>query len=316
MVRALICGLILSACAETTYHGDDRPVSVIVSDPLEITRILAADEMEGRETGTVGNKRARAWLLDQMRARPFDALADDYQHSFEVRTLDKPPMEGVNLIGLIPGTSEDDGPAMIITAHYDHVGVKNGEIYNGADDNASGVAGALAIADHFFANPPVHDVVIAFLDAEEMGLLGAQAFLRDEIVPAEGIALNVNLDMISKNDQNELYAAGAFHTPELRPLLEGLSREAPITLKQGHDRPELGFNDWTLQSDHAPFHKAGIPFVYFGVEDHSDYHQPTDTYDTIPQPFFLGSVETIVMAAELFDEALGDIARRQSQTVN
>lgn len=308
MFRLFAIVLLCAGCAEIAETSDANVSPVLVSDPLEITRVLAADDMEGREAGTAGGEKAREWLLVQMRARPFELVVEDFQHVFEFAPrIDEPTITGVNLIGLIPGTSVGEGPLMVVTAHYDHVGVRGGEVFNGADDNASGVAGALAIADHFFANPPEHDVVIALLDAEEKGLRGAYAMMEDEIIEQDRIALNVNLDMLSKNDMRELYAAGSYHTPSLRPLLDDLALNVPVVLKQGHDRPELGFDDWTLQSDHGVFHRVGIPFVYFGVEDHPDYHQPTDVYETIPEAFFVDSVRTVVAAAEVFDAELSSI---------
>ena len=76
----------------------------------------------------------------------------------------------------------------------------------------------------------------------------------------------------------------------------------------GHDRPEDGENDWTLQSDQGPFFQAGIPFLYFGVEDHPGYHKPTDDYADITIDFYLRSVETLIMVAKEADARLGDIA--------
>lgn len=303
MIRALFTTLLLAACVETAPPIDNTAPQR-VSDPLEITRILAADDMEGRAAGSPGNAKARAWLLQQMQARPFEPLVDDFEHAFEFTAQDGQTVPGVNLLGRIKGKNSSDGRVLLVTAHYDHVGMRGEDIFNGADDNASGVAGAFAIADHFFATPPTHDVVIAFLDAEEMGLRGAKAFLADEVMAPDEIGLNLNLDMISKNDKNELYAAGTYHTPALKPLLDAVAADAPVQLRLGHDRPELGADDWTLLADHAPFHQAGIPFVYFGVEDHADYHQPSDVFETIPQDFFRRSVETVTMAAEMLDEEL------------
>ncbi|MEL6323191.1 MAG: M28 family peptidase [Pseudomonadota bacterium] len=301
--------VVVAACGGATpnssdaSHGHDEP-----HDTLEIVKTLSADEMQGRLVGTEGNAKARAYLIDQMRQRSLPPLAEDYGHAFSFQSRIGETREGVNLIAKIDGTADATDKVMVVTAHYDHVGMRGEEIYNGADDNASGVAGALAIADHFLEEPPLHDVVIALLDAEEGGLHGARAFMADAIIVPDKIALNINLDMLSKNDRNELYAAGAYHTPALEPILRQAGEEAPVILKLGHDDPALGPNDWTLQSDHGPFHMAGIPFVYFGVEDHPDYHQPTDVFETIPQDFFLGAVQTVVTAADLLDEEMATLA--------
>ena len=309
-----MCAAILVACSgpNSESAASTGPVipetDAVPAGTLEIVRILAADEMGGRRTGTEGNAAARAWLVDQMAARGLQPFIENYAHDFTFQTVRGETLTGINLIAHIDGQSDQDWPVLVVTAHYDHVGMRGADIYNGADDNASGVAGALAIADHFLAEPPENDVIIALLDAEEIGLQGAKAFMSDARVQRGDIGLNINLDMLSKNDRNELYAAGAYHRPELAPLLEEIAASAPITLKLGHDDPSLGPDDWTQQSDHALFHRAGIPFVYFGVEDHPDYHQPTDVFETIPQDFFLGSVETVVMAADRLDEALTTLA--------
>jgi len=315
----LMVGL-LGACGQNTLieehtatierHAAESPTAdkenkTALFTPLKIAEALSSDEMAGRQTGTDGNLKARAYLLQAFKARGLDV----HQHSFDFPDREGNRLEGVNLLARIEGKT--DGPVMIVTAHYDHVGMRGGEIFNGADDNASGVAGAFAVADHFLAEPPEHDVVIALLDAEEMGLIGARMLVREGVPGGGKIALNINFDMLSKNDKNELYAAGAWHRPVLEPMLNAVAADAPVTLKLGHDDPALGQDDWTLQSDHGPFHQAGIPFVYFGVEDHQDYHQPTDTFDRIPQDFFARSIETVVMAAEMFDAELGEIAAKE-----
>lgn len=276
-----------------------EPKTTSLASSLKLVQVLAADDMNGRLTGSDGNVKARTFLIEQLEAR---GLAVS-QQSFTFDNREGESVEGINLISRIKGTG-DSQQVLVVTAHYDHVGAREGEIYNGADDNASGVAGAFAVADHFLKEPPEHDVAIVLLDAEEMGLQGARALVRDGL-PGEGVmAFNLNFDMLSKNDKNELYASGSYHNPQLVPLLSGVAGAAPVALKLGHDRPEQGPDDWTNQSDHGAFHNAGIPFIYFGVEDHPEYHQPSDDFETIPQDFFLRSIETVVMAAEAIDAQL------------
>ena len=178
-----------------------------------------------------------------------------------------------------------------MSAHYDHLGVRDGQTYHGADDNASGVALLLTVAERCVTAPFEHPLVLAAFDAEEQGLQGAKAFVRAPPVPAERMALDLNFDMVSRSDSRELYVAGPGRWPPLRPLLKPRPSRAPITVKFGHDTGG-GQDDWTQQSDHGAFHGAGIPFVYFGVEDHADYHKPTDTADKIA-PGFLGGVAAL-----------------------
>jgi Zn-dependent M28 family amino/carboxypeptidase len=141
-----------------------------------------------------------------------------------------------------------------------------------------------------------HTLVFAAFDAEEMDLRGARAFVAAPAVEPGRLAMNVNLDMVARGDKGEIYAAGLYHSPGLRPLLAPVARRAPIPLRFGHDLPGTGTDDWTLQSDHGAFHQAGVPFVYFGVEDHPDYHQPTDTADRI-DPGFFGQAANVILDA-------------------
>lgn len=274
---------------------------------LETVKILAADEMGGRAAGTEGNAKARTYLLDRIAVLDLPPVGPTYEHSFRfsrnVEGQDPVEVTGTNLLFRMEG-SEDNELTMVISAHYDHVGTRNGEIYNGADDNASGVAGVLAIAEHFKANPPVNDVIFALFDAEEMGLQGARAFVRNKDLIDSNIAFNINFDMLSRSDKNELYVAGVFHRPDLKPVVDRIADAAPVTLLMGHDDPALGNNDWTFASDHGPFHQAGIPFLYFGVEDHPHYHRPSDEWDTVPVDFFLRSLETVAAAATEIDASL------------
>jgi len=274
-------------------------------------RALSADAMDGRAAGTEGGAKARAYILErfsQIGLRPIgDGQGEGrFEHPFIAPAKGTPRgfAEAVNLIGFVPGSAPG---VMVLTAHYDHLGAKDGEIFNGADDNASGVATLLAIAADLVANPPRHPVIIAALDAEELGKRGAEAFVQRPPTPLSGVALNVNLDMVARADKGEIYAAGTYHYPFLTPYVAAIDKAAPLDVRTGHDRPEDGVLDWTDQSDHAAFHLRGVPFVYFGVEDHADYHKPSDTFDKIDRKTFIESAETIAYAVRLLDENLADI---------
>jgi Zn-dependent M28 family amino/carboxypeptidase len=147
-------------------------------------------------------------------------------------------------------------------------------------------------------------LVFAALDAEEIGLVGARELVRKLQAEKRDVALDVNLDMVGHSERGELYASGTYHTPALRPALERVAAAAPVKLLLGHDRPEQGHDDWTNQSDQYAFQQAGIPFVYFGVEDHKDYHKPTDDFETITPDFFVRAAETILEAVRALDADL------------
>lgn len=132
-------------------------------------------------------------------------------------------------------------------------------------------------------------------------MLGAYHFVANPPVPKDSIVLNVNMDMISRNDKGELYATGTRPYPQLKPALEKLQKTAGIKLLLGHDDPATGHDDWTDQSDQAAFHAAKIPFIYFGVEDHKDYHKSTDDFANIQPEFYVKAVETITEAIRALD---------------
>src|SRR3990167_5439393 len=133
------------------------------------------------------------------------------------------------------------------------------------------------------------------------------ALVRAPALPIDRAALNINMDMVSRSDVGELYVAGTYHTPDLAELVEQVAAQAPVTLLIGHDRPEDGVNDWTTQSDHALFHELGIPFLYFGVEDHPDYHKPTDDFSVIPLDFYVRAADTVAMPVRAADARLPEI---------
>lgn len=297
---AMLAAALLSPAA-----GAAQTLPVIDGEAaLETVRALAADEMAGRAAGTEGGRRAREYLLGRLRAMGAAPVDGRLAHPFTARDRTGAEVRGVNLLFRIDGADPLAG-TIVVTAHYDHLGTADGEIYNGADDNASGVAGLLAIARRFMDSPPRHTFLFALLDAEERGLLGARALV--ESLPAGDLALNINLDMIGRSAADELYAAGTRHSPRLAPLVERLARRAPLALLTGHDSPDGPGDDWTFASDHGAFHRAGVPFLYFGVEDHPDYHTPRDTFENLDPDFFLRAVQTVVMAADAVDREMSGL---------
>ena len=278
---------------------------------LRIFETLASDDMQGRAAGTPGGDKAREFLKQEIKALGVFDTTSAQVFAFTPRSRDGETVseiEGTNLIGLFDTDDGDTGPLLVITAHYDHLGTReNGDIYNGADDNASGSAALFAIAESFGDNPPDHDVMLVWLDAEERGLQGARALVEDGRFNGRPV-FNLNLDMVSQSE-GEIYYSGAYHYPEPKPFIENAAVDTGVTLLFGNDRPEDGPNDWTNQSDHAMFHAVGIPYGYFGVADHPYYHRPSDTFETIPQDFYISSVQLLVNAAHILDENLKTIAR-------
>jgi len=261
---------------------------------------LASDSMEGRKTGTIGNEKARKYILDRVEEIGLKPFASGFELPFKIES-NKENVVGINVVGFIPGLNPTKG-SVVISAHYDHVGIKAGEIYNGADDNASGVAALLAIAEYFQEHRMQHNLIIAFFDAEEMGLKGAYSFVESH---PEDIVLNLNMDMVSRSDSKEIYIAGTYQNPKFKEYIQSaIQANDSLRVLLGHDKPGSGGQDWTNSSDHGPFNKAGIPFLYFGVEDHEDYHKPSDDPEKIDISFFANVVKMIISVTNSMDNNL------------
>ncbi len=299
--RAVSCLLLALPLLGAPLRAQQLDVARILRD----VSVLAHDSMEGRAAATGGGERARRALVGMLERAGLEPVGPSYEHPFELGAR-----RGVNVIARVEGRAPD-APVIVLSAHYDHVGVRAEEIYNGADDNASGVAVALEMARVVRESPLRHPVLLLLADAEESGLAGARAFVADPPLPLERIALNVNLDMVARTD-GTLWAAGAHPTPALEPVLRAVAEVAPLSLRLGHDRPGAPEGaDWTGSSDHGAFHQAGIPFVYFGVEDHADYHRPTDDVERIVHEELAASAATILVALRALDDALPTILGHQ-----
>lgn len=283
--------------------GSQTAARIEAARLLDAVRALTAPEMEGRLTGTPGSGRARRFIADRFRACRLDPVQGAYLQPFDVqlRGAATERLHAANVWGMIPGRTEPDR-FVLITAHYDHMGIRNGTIYPGADDNASGVAAMLALAEWFSAHPPGRTLLFVAFDAEEQGLRGSRHFVANPPIALRAVVALVNLDMLARGDRNELVVAGTSHYPQLKPAVAAAAAGRGITVTFGHDRPAAearrGEDDWTHLSDHAPFHLEGVPFLYFGVHNHADYHKPTDTAERIPAEFYGEAVEVVLGTVE------------------
>jgi Zn-dependent M28 family amino/carboxypeptidase len=310
--------ILLGSCSKP------KPIEINSEEILEDVKTLSNDSLEGRAFSKTGNYKAQKFIEEKFRKIGLQTIAQngylqEFDYNFQGKKRQKIfPIKnpkanfsnvsdtiatGGNIIGMLKGQINK---TIVITAHYDHLGIIDGRIYNGADDNASGTAALFAIAEYFKTRPTRHNLIIAAVDAEEIGSLGAEYFLNN-YSDKNNISLNINLDMISHSDYDpELFACGLFHYPELRRPLERAKSEK-IVLLFGHDDPEnKEQSDWTFTSDHRVFHREKIPFIYFGVEDHKDYHRHTDNFATINTDFYIEAIKTIIRSIENFDEFLND----------
>lgn len=294
------------------------PADAPVVDSAQLMRdvsTLASPAFEGRRTGTPGGLKARAYIQGRFQELGLTPFGEGYVKPFSftqtslkrLLTPGKPYKidypDAANVIAFIKGGKTPER-FIVVSAHYDHLGVRDGKIYAGADDDASGIAAMLALAAHFRQHPPEHSIVFAAFDGEELGLRGAAAFVSALPFPREQLVMNLNLDMVSRSDEKAIYAVGTNYTPALKALVAQAAARSTVKVRLGHDRSILvagAVEDWTQSSDHGPFHDAGVPFLYFGVDDHADYHQPTDTADKIDPVFFADVTRLLIDVAGLMD---------------
>ncbi len=258
---------------------------------------LSSDDLKGRRVGTRGGQLAQNYIVSHLQEYGIKPLGNTYLAPFTVSGLFK-DIQGSNVIGVIPG-SKFENQFIVLSAHFDHIGGRNSKIYNGADDNASGTSALLEFGRRIQQSPLRYSVILLFTDAEEANLKGAKAFIAQNSPLLSHIVLNVNLDMIG----------GSATTKHLRYVSRGLDQlvgtdnvlalkqqEYGVSLKKGFGqqsgRESTNIN-WKLASDHGVFFRAKIPFIYYGVGVHKNYHQTTDTYQNINQRFFINAANAI-----------------------
>jgi hypothetical protein len=327
LLALLLVPYTISGCtvSETSSVSQEETVDVpneAAQPKVDTTQLLADlgtlsnDSFEGRKTGTVGNQRARDYIVQAFEKHGLQPFDSSFIQPFSFFSKeDNKEHRGANVVGYIEGASNPER-YIVITAHYDHLGVINGQIYNGADDNASGTAALFAVADYFSKHRPDNSVILVATDGEELGEEGSKAFVARPPVGRHAIVVNVNLDMIAHDDQNKLYVAGTYQYPFLKPYVEEASKDGRVELVFGLDRPYPREQDWTYRSDNASFHAANIPFLYFLVGEHKDYHRPTDDFETIDQNFYVGAVEVAVDVVRGLDQNLPTIAAQQREHVS
>jgi len=171
---------------------------------------------------------------------------------------------------------------IVIGSHLDHLGVRNGQVMNGADDNGSGTVAMLEIAQALTIEKPKRSVILVWHTGEEKGLYGAHYFVNDCPVPVEKISANINLDMICRNDPDSLYLiASDMLSAELDASIHAMN-DKYIKLNFDYRYDDRSHPDrFYYRSDHYPYMRAGIPAVWFFCGTTGDYHQPTDTIDRV-----------------------------------
>lgn len=299
LLLPLAFALLQSCTANLSYTGSPfkKSFESITSAELKThLYIVAADDMEGRDTGSEGQKKAGRYLINEYQKMGVShpkTMASFYQivpkEALMGRRGNLPQSE--NILAFIEG-SEKPEEVIVISAHYDHVGMSNGEIYNGADDDGSGTVALLEIAEAFqlakkSGKGPKRSVLFLHVTGEEHGLLGSKYYAENPVFPLANTVANLNIDMIGRCDpancgKDYVYVIGSeMLSTDLKKINETANKTTTnLELNYKYDDP----NDKDrlyYRSDHYNFAKNGIPVIFYFDGIHEDYHKPSDTADKI-----------------------------------
>jgi len=301
-------------------------IKVITEKDLKkMLYVVASDEMEGRETGSKGQKKAGLYMIEQYKKNgvSFPKGATDYYQHIPAAFLNAKRNENLpdseNIWAYIEGSEKPD-EVLVISAHYDHVGIKNGEVYNGADDDGSGTVAVMEIAKAFAkakkqGHGPKRSILFLHVTGEEHGLHGSRYYSENPLFPIANTITDINIDMIGRRDvehaktNNYVYVIGA-------DRLSSDLHNAVVAQNDKYTKLDLDFkfndpkdpNHFYERSDHYNFAKHGIPAVFFFNGVHEDYHGKGDE----PQKI---EYDALTKRTQLAFVVAWDLANRENRPV-
>lgn len=298
IISLLTCTLLsLTACSNTSMSCN-LPLAPQWANIEEMTQditVLSSVEFAGRKTNTQGSLLSQSYISQRFAEIGLVPWGQDYRVPFEY-DYQFSSRQGINVIGIIPSKISSN-KWRVITAHYDHLGQQGSKVFHGADDNASGVAGLLAIAKHWHLHRPKDvNLMLVATDAEEQGLYGSYALVK-QLTEAKNmqIELAMNLDMIGHPSRpRAIYIEGEQNFAHFAQIKDQLSQKHSLCIRLSYAKlagSGIQRMNWLKASDHYPFHKAGIAWIYFGVPPHSQYHTTDDTIDTLDLNFLASVTE-------------------------
>ena len=302
----LLLALLLVGNITFAQSPIERALNTINRSSAEATiNFLASDELQGREAGFHGSRVTSEYIVSLLQWMGVSPLADSYFQPFDAYRKERQKKGRLevhpdsiaklkqevhqklsmrNVLGMIPGKNTKE--YVIVGAHFDHLGIDpaldGDQIYNGADDNASGVSAVLQIARAFLASgqQPERNVIFAFWDGEEKGLLGSKYFVQTCSFLSQ-IKGYLNFDMIGRNNKPQqpkqvVYFYTSAH-PDFGDWLKEDIRKYSLQLEPDYRAWENPIGG----SDNGSFAKVGIPIIWYHTDGHPDYHQPSDHADRL-----------------------------------
>lgn len=295
------------------FNDNEHALDKLNEDQLLTTlKVLSSDIFAGRKFASKEGADVQQYLIKQLQQINISPFKGQYLHGFEhVQILSK--KQGANVIGYIKGRLYPE-KYIVLTAHYDHLGKKGSKIYPGADDNASGVSSLLAFGEALNHKPLNHSVILLFTDGEEVSLLGAKYFVKQQAQLIESIKLNINVDMIggSKKTKKLRYISSPMTqliNEQQQECLAQLRQQSSVKVVKGFRTHRTSNSldkrtNWRMASDHGVFAQQDIPYIYFGIGTHKNYHAVTDSFENINVPFYLSAATTIYQHLRFMDLAI------------
>lgn len=303
--------------AQKTINPKEKNVeyanSITAQDLKKHLYIYASDEMEGRMTGTKGQKKAAEYIRDFYKKEGIAAAPGTTDYFQEVPESyfagKREPRSSENVVAFIKG-SEKPEEVIVISAHLDHVGMDNeGNVFNGADDDGSGTVAIMEIAQAFQkavkdGKGPKRSILFLHVTGEEIGLYGSRYYTENPLFPLENTVCNLNIDMIGridpdkKENPNYIYLIGS---NKISQELQDISAEVnekytQLELDYKYDDPDDP-NRFYYRSDHYNFAKNNVPIIFYFNGVHEDYHKITDTPDKIEYDLMAERAKLIFLTA-------------------
>lgn len=302
----LLLALLLVGNITFAQSPIERALNTINRSSAEATiNFLASDELQGREAGFHGSRVTSEYIVSLLQWMGVSPLADSYFQPFDAYRKERQKKGRLevhpdsiaklkqevhqkltmrNVLGMIPGKNTKE--YVIVGAHFDHLGIDpvldGDQIYNGADDNASGVSAVLQIARAFLASgqQPERNVIFAFGDGEEKGLLGSKYFVQTCPFLSQ-IKGYLNFDMIGRNNKPQQPKQVVYFYTAAHPVFGDWLKE---DIRKYGLQLEPDYRAWENPiggSDNGSFAKVGIPIIWYHTDGHPDYHQPSDHADRL-----------------------------------
>lgn len=280
--------------AQNQMDVTDFAASITAKELKENLYVYASDYFQGRETGNVGQRRAVDFLQNFYSTQGIEEAkgTDNYAQPMKLN-IKGVEVETENVAAIIKGSKFPE-EYIVISSHLDHIGIKNGEINNGADDDGSGTVALLEIAEAFkmaadVGQGPKRSLIFLHVTGEEKGLLGSNYYVNNPLYPLTQTTTNLNVDMIGRTDPkredkdpNYIYLIGADRlSQDLHDISEATNTKYTQFKLDYTFNEEKDPNRFYYRSDHYNFAKNNIPVIFYFSGTHEDYHKPGDTPDKI-----------------------------------